>query len=386
MSLLRVAWKNTRRNAGRTATTVLAVAISLVAYVLLQSVSFGYSEQVRQTPNNRVVTRHKLGWAYNMPIHYAAEVRGVKGVVQAMGGRWVGLKVPLHEEFFFESLAVEPAEYVAMHYELAAPARDKAAFVGNRRGALVSEELAQKFGWKIGDSIVLKSRDYPGEFNLIVSAIFHSTRYGYAQRAIFMHWQYLNESLPLRERERIDVISAQVADPSLGARLAKDIDIHFDSQDPQSFSMEDQALIASEVGRYGAILSALDTVSVLILGMVLLILGNTLAMGVRERTREYGMLRAVGFAPRHVMALVLGEAALIGLAGGLVGLALAYPIVQRPLSRYLEEAAGFAPLHVPLSVALSCVLAGAALGVLSASTAARGAAKLDVVQALRRVG
>ncbi|HET9933798.1 MAG TPA: FtsX-like permease family protein, partial [Polyangiaceae bacterium] len=154
----------------------------------------------------------------------------------------------------------------------------------------------------------------------------------------------------------------------------------------QTFTQEDQALAAAFVGNFGAILRALDVVSFLILGIVLLVLGNTIAMSVRERTREYGVLRAIGFLPSTIVGFIIAEAALLGLAGGALGVLLAYPLVERPVSRYFEESMHFAPLQVPTSAAVVTVAVGALLGALAAAAPALRASRLEVVGALRRIG
>jgi putative ABC transport system permease protein len=386
MTLTRLAFANARRSPLRAALTILAVAVSLVAFVLLRSVSANFTEKVRQTPNNRVVSRHKIGWERAMPVRYASEIGKLPGVKQAMGGRWAGLRHPTNTKVYIDATAVQAKPFVDMHYELVAPPEQKRAFLENRRGMLVSEELSALFGWKLGDTVPLEGTFFPGHWQFQVSGIYHSTRRGFARRSIWIHWEYFNELLPPEEHDLINIVSAQIFEPRDGARIAKAIDIHFDDQDNQTFTQEDQALNAAFVGNFGAILSALDFVSVMILGIVLLIVGNTMAMSVRERTREYGVLRALGFLPKSVAFFVLGEAALLGLGGGLLGVSLAYPLVELPISRYFEDSLHFAPLEVPATASLLAIAAGAMLGALAASIPAYEASRLEVVSALRRVG
>jgi len=219
-----------------------------------------------------------------------------------------------------------------------------------------------------------------------VSGIYQSSRHGFAHHDVWLHWEYLNEGLPKADRDRIDIVSAEIHEPNQGASIAKAVDMHFDPTDVQTFSQEDQAMNASLIGRFGAILDALDFMSVLVLGIVLLIVGNTMAMGVRERTQEYGVLRAIGFGPVHVRLLVLVEATVLGLAGALLGLALGYPLVELPISRALEKSMSFAPLAVPLDAALVATCAGALLGLGAAALPAIQAGRLEVVEALRHVG
>jgi putative ABC transport system permease protein len=385
MSLYRLTVRNARRAPVRAGLTVVAVAVTLVAFVLLRTLSAGWTDRIEQTPNNRVVARHKIGWASSLPVHYTNTVRKLPGVNTAMGGSWVGFKLPTDDSVFFQSMAVDAREFVDMHYELSAPAEHKAAFVAERRGALVAAELAEERGWKLGDELHFKGRDIPGEWDLRVSAIVKSTRAGFGQRAVWMHWEYFNETLPPAERDKITLISAQIDNPADGARIAKAIDIHFDTESEQTFTQEDKALNTAIVGRFGAMLSAMNVVSMLVLGVVVLILGNTVAMSTRERTREYGTLRAIGFMPAHLAAFVIGEAAALGFVGGGLGLLLGYPLVEGPLSRYLEEEMRVAPLRVATSDALAALLLGVVLGVIAAGIPALRAARLEVTQSLSHV-
>lgn len=385
MSLYRLTLRNARRAPVRAGLTVIAVAVTLVAFVLLRTLSAGWTDRIEQTPNNRVVSRHKIGWAGSLPVHYTDIVRKLPGVNTAMGGSWVGFKLPSDDSVFFQSMAVDAREFVDMHYELSAPAEHKAAFVADRRGALVAAELAEERGWKRGDELHFKGRDIPGEWDLHVAAIVKSTRVGFGQRAVWMHWEYFNETLPPSEQDKITLISAQIDNPADGARIAKAIDIHFDTESEQTFSQEDKALNTALVGRFGAMLSAMNVVSLLVLGVVVLILGNTVAMSTRERTREYGTLRAIGFMPAHLAAFVIGEAAALGLVGGGVGLLLGYPLVEGPLSRYLEEEMRVAPLRVAGEDAIASLLLGLALGVVAAGIPALRAARLEVTQSLSHV-
>lgn len=372
----------------RGAMTLGAVCVTLVAFVLLRAVSAAWTEQVEQTPNNRVVTRHKLGWAKNLPARYAQTIRELDGVKNAVGVRWMGLRVRSSPGTFFESLAVEPGPFVDIHYEVDAPADQKRAFLNDRRGALVSEELAKEFGWKLGDRVPFAGMFdgiFQQEFELTISAIFRSTRYGFARRVIWCHLDYYNESLIPAQRDRISLVSAEIHDPNQGARLAKAVDIHFDDADDRTFSQEDKALNAANGGRFGAILDAVSFVSFLVLAVVGLILGNTIAMNARERAQQYAVLRAIGFRPRHVAALVLGEALVLGVAGALLAVLLAHPLVERAMSRYFEESMSLPPLELSLGLALGCVGLAAVLALGAGLLPALGLSRANVVSALRRV-
>jgi putative ABC transport system permease protein len=170
--------------------------------------------------------------------------------------------------------------------------------------------------------------------------------------------------------------------------VARKIDQMFDTRDIQTLSMSERAMNASFLGMFATLLKAMDIVSLVILVIMMLILGNTIAMTVRERTHEYGVLRAMGFLPRHIAGLVLGEAGAIGLAGGLLGVALSYPVIDHGIGKFLEDnMSSFFPFfRLDQGVALVALCAAVLCAAVAAGIPAYRASKLDVIDALRRVG
>ncbi|HWO09241.1 MAG TPA: ABC transporter permease [Polyangiaceae bacterium] len=385
MTLTGIVLRNLRRKPLRLGITIGAVALSLIAYLLLRTVNAGWTRRVDETPGDRVVTRHKISWEQTMPVNYAEVVRSLPGVREAMGGRAIVLKNPREDKVGFETTAVQAGPFVRMHYELVAPEEQKRAFLDDRRGALVSEALVERFGWKLGDRIRLRGALLNSEIELIIDGIYRSTRHGFARRAVWMHWEYLNEMVSPDERDRISVISAQVVDKAAGAEVAMAIDRHFDQDDVQTFSQEDQAANAAFVGMFGAILRSLDTVGLLVLSVILLLVGNTMSMTTRERSHEFGVLRAIGFSSWQATSMVIVEGILIGLMGAVVGVGLAYPLLQSVVSRYFEQALRLAPLDVPLGASLTALVVGSLLGGAAASLPALAIGRLKVVEALRRI-
>lgn len=385
MHLGQFVFRNAARSPLRTSMTVLTVAIMLTAFVFPRTLVRAQRQQVEETPNDRVLVLPKRGWRGGLPRRYTDEVRGTDGVRQALGVRWAGLKLPGKDNVFFASQALDAEPFIAMHHELVAPESEKQAFVADQATIFVGRELAREQGWKVGDRIVFQSRAFPGEWALTVAGVYESVRGEWAKRQLWMHYEQLNRALPLDERDRLGFITAQLIEPSHGAAVAKAIDMHFDASPVRTLSMEDRVLTAANVGRIGAVLAALDFVSYLILLVVLAILANTLSLNVRERMREFGVLRAIGFGPKHLYLLVLGEAAVLGLAGAALGLLLAYPLIEGLVGPFLTEQMNFPQTQVPWQVATAAAGAGVALAMLAAALPAARLGRLEVREALGRV-
>jgi len=182
-------------------------------------------------------------------------------------------------------------------------------------------------------------------------------------------------------------VATRVSGPGKGADVSAAIDKLFDQYDTQTITMSERALNLSFLGMFSAILKAIDIVSAIILLILMMILANTIAMGVRERTSEYGALRALGFMPGHIRFFIIGESAVVGLLAGLLGVAIAWPLVNNGVSAVIEENMGgmFPYFRVePVTVVIAVALA-LGLGLLAGIVPAIQAGKLSVVNALRRV-
>ncbi|MCU0686170.1 MAG: FtsX-like permease family protein [Polyangiaceae bacterium] len=382
-----LALRNVWRNRFRAALTALGVAVTVLTFVLLRTIIWAYTMGAEVAAKDRVVTRHKITFVMPLPKRYADSVRAEPGVTRATWANWFGGKDPKHENEFFSTLAVDPKTYFEVYDEMRLPAGQLEAFQQDRRGAIVGDVIARKLGWKVGDKVSLASQIFPGDWEFHVVGIYEATRKSVDRSQFIFHFDYLNESLPVARRDQIGWVISRVSDPGRTADIGRAIDQTFDEKDVQTISQSEGAFNASFLGMFSAVLRAIDVVSLAILLVMMLILGNTVAMGVRERTHEYGTMRAIGFLPRHVAWLVFGEALATGAIGGLLGLALAYPIVEKGMGRYIEEnMGGFFPYFqiAPATAALALGLA-LALGALAALVPAYQASRLNVVDALRRV-
>ena len=151
-------------------------------------------ERVRQTPNDRINVRPKLGWIATLPIGYADQIREMPGVRTASASRMIALRLPGKEKVRFASRATEMEQYLPMIEELEAPAEQKQAFLADERGAFVTETLATEQGWKLGDRVVFESRDFPGQWEVTIAGICRSLREGFAERQVWLHYRYFDRA------------------------------------------------------------------------------------------------------------------------------------------------------------------------------------------------
>lgn len=387
MTLVGLAARNALRNRFRTGLTIAGVAVTVIAFVLLRTVITSWNIAAEYSAKDRIATRHKLSFVIALPKRYVDTIREVDGIKDATWMNWFGGKDPRTPDNFFANFAVDAKTFLQVYDEVSLPPEQKQHWLEDRQGAIFGSSLAKQLGVKVGDKFTLAGSIFPGDWVFNVDGIYTATRKSFDQSSMIFHWDYLNETLSGSRKDQIGWVASRVEDGKRGADVSAAIDKIFDQYDNQTITMSERALNLSFLGMFSAILKAIDVVSAIILLILMMILANTIAMGVRERTSEYGALRALGFTPGHIRFFIVGESTTIGLLAGLVGVALAWPLVNGGISAVIEENMGgmfpyfrVEPTTVVLALALAMVL-GALAGVVPALQAGR----LTVVNALRRI-
>jgi putative ABC transport system permease protein len=383
--------KNIGHNWLRTVLTVIGVAIAILSFVLIRTTLDAWETGAKHGAQDRLSTINRVTFVMPLPKHYFQQFNGERGkfegVKAATYANWFGGKHATREGEFFANFAVDTKTYFDVYEDMQVDPAELAAWKEDRQGAIIGEALAKQFDWKVGDDVTLVGTIYPGEWKFHVRGIYTATKKSVDRAQFIFHWDYLNENLPEDRRDKIGWVAATVESAGRAAAVSEAIDRKFDEQDIQTRTMSEQAMNKEFLGGASAILGALDIVSLVILIIMMLILGNTIEMGVRERTQEYGVLLALGFRPKHIAAFVVGEGVTIGLLGGGLGLLIAYPLIEQGLGRWLEENMGafFPYFSVPTEVALVALGFAAALAGIAAGIPAWRASKLDVIEALRRL-
>jgi putative ABC transport system permease protein len=380
--------RNIWRKKGRTILTIAAGAIFVLFFVIMRTILWAWSVQAEYAAQDRLATRHKVSFILPLPKHYVETVRAVPGVTKSTWANWFGGKDPNRPDEFFATLAVDPASFLDVYTEAVVSPDDRARWLEDRKGAIIGDVLARKLGLKVGDKYTLSGTIFPGNWEFNIDGIYKASAKSIDRSQLIFHWNYLNESVPERRRDQVGWIVSRIDQPARSAEITAAVDKIFDEKDVQTATMSEHALQNSFMASFSAILTAIDIISMVIMLISMLILGNTIAMGVRERTREYGVLRALGFMPRHVRTFIMGEALAIGLISGAVGIGLSYPLVELGMGRWLEENMGsmFPYFRVSATTALTAVVLSIGLAVIASLIPAQQASRLSIIDALRRVG
>ena len=381
--------RNMFRRKGRTILTIVAVAVAVLIFSAVRTAVVAWNAGAEEAARDRIATRHKVSITMQLPKRYIEDVRALKPkIVEATWANWFDGKDPKERTPFFAAFAADHETWFAVMDEMKVEPAQLEAWKNTRNGAILGDVLARTLEVKVGDKLVITSGIYPGDWEFVVVGTYTPLRKTVDRNTMVFRWDYLNDD-PRNEfsKDQIGWMMIKIADPNSSAQIQKQIDKMFDERDDQTVSMSERAFQLSFLGAFSAILDAFDLVSLFILLVMALILANTIAMSVRERTHEYGVLRAIGFPPGNIALFILGEAALIAFAGALLGALLSYLLINVGVGPVMEENMGgmFPYFRAPYWVLLVAIGVATVIGALAGLLPAYGASRLKVTDALRRL-
>jgi putative ABC transport system permease protein len=382
MFLLKLLLRNAFRHRLRTGLTILGLVVAITAFGLLRTLINAWYAGVEASSSTRLVTRSAISLTFALPLSYAPRIKAVDGVTAVSWANWFG-GIYQSEKNFFPQFAVEPASYLKLYPEYVLKPEEKDAFIRDRQGAVVGRKLAAQYGWKIGDQIPLRGTIYPGTWTFTLRGIWTGAEARTDENQMLVHYDLVNESIKQRFPGRGDSTGAFIVgidQPANAALISQHIDAEFRNSLAETLTETEAAFQLSFVSMSDAILAAIQAVSFIIIVIIMAVMANTMTMTARERLSEYATLKALGFPPRFVVALLFGESLLIAVIGGALGLVATFPAVAG-----IAHALGsFLPaFHItPLTMGLQI---GAALlvGTVAAAWPAWRMSHIDIVSGLR---
>lgn len=380
MFTLHFAWRNLWRNKLRSLVTLFGVATLLLLVSMLMSVVGGLAQAREPDPKaRRLVVRHEVSLTINLPESYWNRLKSMPHVQVVSPGSWFG-GVYVDPKNFFPRFAVDPESLIAISSkdELDLPEDQARAWVASRQGAIASRALAQRFGWKLGDRIVIKGDIYPMDAELDIVGIFDGE-----YDALYFHRDYLEESTG--RQGRVGTYTLEVDDPANLPAVSRAIEEAFANSDAPVKAETEAAFTAGFVSMQGNVEGLLKNLALIITATMLLTAGNTMAMAVRERTTEVAILKAIGFLPRRIVGFIVAESVILSTAAGLIGVGGFWLVTWLLFVRadISVPMLWFPPtLTTPMGVGL--LLGSVALGAVAGLAPAIIAARRHVIDGLRR--
>jgi putative ABC transport system permease protein len=383
---LKLVLRNAFRARLRSGLTVLGLVIALVAFGLLQTVVKSWYAGADMASGTRLITRNSISLVFSLPGYYRDRIRSIEGVKSVAVSNWFG-GIWRDERSFFAQFAVDVPNFFAMYPEFRFKPDEWADLVRDRRGAAIGRQLADLYGFKVGDRLPIRGTIYSGNWEFNVRAIYEGRDQGTITRQMYFHYDYLNEYLKQRSprnADRAGVFVVEVDDSGRAAEIARTIDNEFANSLAETLTETEKAFQLSFIAMIETIIQVISGVSFIVILIILAVAANTMAMTARERIGEYATLKALGFGPPFVARLVLAESVMLGVIGALLAIA-----ATGPVARGFFESVGkqvFAVFEVAPITYLWQALAGLAVGLLAALVPMVRSARIGIVDGLRHVG
>ena len=329
MRILKLVFKNMLRHKLRTGLTVAGIAIAVIAFSLLRTVVTAWGSGVEATAADRLITRHAVSFIFPLPLAYQDKIAKIKGVDRVTYANWFG-GVYIDKNQFFARLAVDADNYFDVYPELVVPPNQLADFKRERNACIIGEQIANRYHLKLGDIMTMSGDIFPGQWQFVVRGIYTPKDKVTDPSNMLFQWQYLDERMKQDSPGRAGEVGwyvEQIADPSHSGEVSREIDDLFQNSRAETKTETERAFQQGFLAMAGAILTAMNWISFIIIGIIMLVLGNTMIMSARERIREYAVFKTLGFSRFHLTGLIAGESLMISALGAVIGLAFSYPMV-----------------------------------------------------------
>jgi putative ABC transport system permease protein len=385
MHFLKILSRNAFRHRLRTLLTILGITIAILAFGLLRTVVSAWYAGVNASSATRLITRNAVSLVFTMPISYLERVRQIEGVAGVSYANWFG-GVYIDEKNFFPNFAIEPKTYLDLYPEFDLPLEQKRSFISDRKGCVVGRKLAERFGWKIGDTITLKGTIFPGTWEFVVRGVYSGLEKSTDEGQFFFHWAYLNETLRQtipRRADQAGVFIIGLKSPQTAADTSLAVDTTFRNSLAETLTETEKAFQLSFVSMTEAIVIAIRFVSFVVIVIIMAVVANTMAMTARERIGEYAIFKAMGFRGYHIAGMIFGESLFITMVGGTLGILLTYPVAQK----FGELMGTFFPVfHVDPSTICLDIIFSLLVGIIAGIFPTWRAVRIKIADGLRRIG
>ncbi|MDX9745465.1 MAG: ABC transporter permease [Syntrophales bacterium] len=385
MLIVRLLFKNAFRHKFRAFLTILSITIAILAFVMLRTLVGAWHVGVDASSASRLVSRNAVSIIFPLPLSYKDRIRQIDGVRLVSYGNWFG-GIYIDEKHFFANFAVEARTYLELYPEYVLPPKERDIFLKDRKACAAGKKLAAKYGWKIGDMITLRGTIYPGNWDFTLRAIYHGKTNSVDEAQFFFHWDYLNETMKKAAPSRADEVGFYmigVKTPDLSGAISEAIDENFRNSWAETLTETEKAFQQGFIAMSGAIITAIEVVSFVVIIIMLAVVANTMAMTTRERIGEYAILKTLGFGAWAIGGLIAGESVIISLCGYCCGVILSFPAAmafKQSLGMY------FPVFKVETASLLMALGSSLTVAILASVVPVQRAIAIRIADGLRRIG
>lgn len=330
MKVFKMIFKNALRHKLRTFLTILGFAIAVIAFNLLRTVVTAWDSGVEASAANRLVVRQAVSFIFPLPLAYKDKIEQVPGVEKVTYSNWFG-GIYIDKNQFFARFAIDPQTFFDVYPEYLITKKELDNFRKQRNSCIIGEDLAKTYHLKIDDMMSLQGDIYPGSWDFKIVGIYKPKYKTTDATQMLIQWDYINERMKVEMPGRANDVgwyAVKIKEPNQAAEISRRIDDLFKNSIAETKTESERAFQQGFLSASSAIITSMNFISFVIIGIILLVLGNTMIMAARERTREYAVMKTLGFSAKHLVGLIFGESLFISCLGAGLGLLISFPLIE----------------------------------------------------------
>ena len=386
MELIRLLLRNALRHKLRSLLTIVGVGVAVMAFALLRTVVTAWHAGVDASAANRLITRHAVSFVFPLPLAYKDRIAQVPGVERVTYAVWFS-GVYIDKNQFFARLAVDSETFFDLYPEFVIEKDQFETFKRERNACVIGIDLARRYNLKPGDIMNIEGDAFPGQWEFVVRAIYRPRDQTVDPANMLFHYDYVQERVRQEMPQRSGQVGwyiERISNSANPADVSEAIDGLFGNSRAETRTETERAFQQNFLSSASAVITAMNIMSFVIIGIILLVVGNTMIMAARERTHEYAVLKALGFSGPTLFFLIAGESLILSVLGSALGLLVTFPAV-RGFRTALPK--GWFPIFYvkPETIMLGCA-AGLVVGLVASMIPLRRILTTRIVEGLRHVG
>lgn len=380
--------KNLFRKPLRTVLLTVSIFMAFLIFGMLTSLNVALNQAAESGSSaERLIVSNKINFTQPMPIAYVNRIAAIPGVTGVTHSSWFGAYYQDQRKSRFVGFAVDPETYLDLYAnDVRLTAAERKSFIAERTGVIVGKALADQYGWKVGQTVPISSNIYVKadgrrSWDMKISGIFTGAKPTDSTTALYFHYDYINETTTFG-RDQIGNVAVRTASPDMNDRVAKSIDATFANSPAETSTVDEKTFARAFLKQAGDLNFIVSMVVAAAFAAILMIVSTTLVSAMRERTKEIGVMKTLGFSSPRVLRMVLGEALMLSTLGAVLGLGVS-AIVLKGLAKS-PAGTQFGDLSLPPLVAVAGLLLALTLGLVTGAIPAISALRMSIVDALNR--
>lgn len=378
--------KNLTRRPLRSIFNAFAIFSAFFLFGLIGAIKYAFDAGIEVSGADRLMVVNKISFTQSLPYSYINKIRPIENIKHLTWMNWFGgyYQNPRQQAFSF---AVDPKSYFQVYDDLVVSDTERENWYKNRAGILVGEALAKTYGWRVGDRVPLSSSIFMQDggssvWDFEITGIFRGQSKSVDTNYLLMHYKYFMETQSWGGAY-IGWLVVNTKDPKFNQQVINEIDQQFENSQAETKTDTEAAFQKAFVEQLGDIGFILNSVVLAAFFTILLIVGNSMLISVRERTKEIAVLRTLGFPGERIFGMILSESLFLSVTAGAIGLLVAFGATQ--LIASVPQIKKMLPmLIINLDTVGSAFLSMFALGLSAGILPAYRGLKLNTINALTR--